>query len=94
MNKSQLAHVIVEKCGITKLKADEIIDAIVDIIISTLKNGGEVSLAGFGAFSARARKGRIGVNPRDTAQKIEMPSVVVAKFKAGKRLKDVLKNKR
>lgn len=94
MNKAQLAHAIAEKCNVPKSKADEIIDAITDTIISTLKNGGEVSLTGFGAFSARARKGRVGVNPRNTAQKIEMPSVIVAKFKTGKKLKDVLKNKR
>lgn len=94
MNKAQLAHVIAEKCNIQRSKADEIIDAITDTIISTLKNGGEVSLTGFGTFSARTRKGRVGVNPRNIAQKIDMPSVVVAKFKAGKKLKDVLKNKR
>jgi len=94
MNKAQLAGVIAEKCNVQKSKADEIIDAITDTIISTLKNGGEVSLTGFGTFSARARKGRVGVNPRNTAQKIEMPSVIVAKFKTGKKLKDVLKNKR
>ncbi|MEK7072789.1 MAG: HU family DNA-binding protein, partial [Patescibacteria group bacterium] len=46
---------------------------------------------GFGAFSARKRKGREGINPRNPSEKITIPSVVVAKFKAGKNLKEALK---
>jgi len=49
-------------------------------------------LTGFGAFSARTRKGRIGVNPRNIEEKITIPPVKVAKFKAGKNLKDSLKS--
>jgi len=59
-----------------------------------LQAGNEVNIAGFGAFSAKTRAGRIGVNPQNPSQKIEIPPVTVPKFKAGKRLKDALKGKK
>jgi len=70
---------------------EEVLDDLVNLIISTAKKGEEVTLVGFGTFSARARKGRIGVNPQKPTEKITIPSVVVPKFKAGKRFKDALK---
>lgn len=94
MNKVQLATTIAEKCKMTKQDAEKILDVTITTVIKALKNGEDVVLTGFGMFSARKRKGRIGVNPRNVKEKIEMPSVVVAKFKAGKRLKDVLKGLR
>ena len=72
---------------------EDVIDSLTETITTKIKEGQEVTLTGFGAFSARSRKGRIGVNPRNPAEKIEIPSVVVPKFKAGKNLKEALKNK-
>lgn len=93
MNKAELAAKLSERVGITKKQAEDLLEAFVDITIQTLKGGGEIVLAGFGAFSARQRKGRIGVHPRKPTEKITVPPVVVAKFKAGKNLKDALKGK-
>ncbi len=92
MNKAELADVIAQKAGISKREAEEVLDILTATIIEKLKAGQEVTLTGFGAFSARTRKGRIGVNPRNPSEKIEIPSVVVPKFKAGKNLKEALKN--
>ncbi|MEI6627599.1 MAG: HU family DNA-binding protein [bacterium] len=91
MNKAQLSEKIAAKAGITKVQAESVLDAFVDITMEALKSGDEVTLTGFGCFSARRRKGREGINPRHIDQKIAIPSVVVAKFKAGKNLKEMLK---
>jgi DNA-binding protein HU-beta len=91
MNKAELVEVISEKVGVPKKEVEDIIDNLTDTIINKLKEGQEVTLTGFGAFSARARKGRVGVNPRNPSEKIDIPSVVVPKFKAGKNLKEALK---
>jgi DNA-binding protein HU-beta len=93
MNKAELVDVISEKLNITKKEVEDVIDSATDVITKKLKEGQEVTLTGFGAFSARTRKGRIGVNPRNPSEKIEIPSVVVPKFKAGKNLKEALKAK-
>jgi len=50
-------------------------------------------LFGFGAFSARIRTARMGVNPKNPTERIHIPEVRVPKFKAGKTLKDSLKVK-
>jgi DNA-binding protein HU-beta len=93
MNKAELIDVISAKVGVSKKETEDVVDTMVDTIIAKLKDGDEVTLTGFGAFSARTRKGRIGVNPRNPAEKIDIPSVVVPKFKAGKNLKEALKVK-
>lgn len=93
MNKAELANKLAERIGVTKKQAEDMLEAFTEITTDTLKAGGEVVLAGFGAFSARQRKGRIGVHPRRPTEKIDVPPVVVAKFKAGKNLKDALKGK-
>ena len=92
MNKAELIEVISEKVGLPKKEVEDVLDTMTETIISKLKAGQEVTLTGFGAFSARTRKGRVGVNPRNPAEKIEIPSVVVPKFKAGKNLKEALKS--
>lgn len=94
MNRAELAEKIASQVGISKAQAEDALKALVDITIDALKAGGEVTLAGFGTFSARKRKGREGINPRKPQEKITIPSVVVAKFKAGKNLKEALKDKK
>ena len=93
MNKATLAEKIADRVGITKMQAEEALNKFVEITVSELTQGGEVTLAGFGTFSARKRKGREGINPRNPQEKITIPSVVVAKFKAGKNLTDALKGR-
>ena len=92
MNKQELAEVISQKVAeVPKVKVLEVLEAMTEVMTETMKSGGEVTLAGFGAFLARTRKGRTGINPQTKAP-IEIPPVTVPKFKAGKGLKDALKS--
>lgn len=92
MNKTQLAQELSEKIsGISRAQAERFLDEMTKLITQKLIAGDEVVFSGFGAFSSKKRKGRVGVNPRDTKQSIQIPSVKVAKFKPGKNLKDSLK---
>lgn len=91
MNKAELGEAIAQKVGINKKEGDAVVEALVDIVTTTIKGGGIVNIAGFGAFSAKTRAGRVGVNPQRPTEKIQIPPVVVPKFKAGKGLKDALK---
>jgi len=63
-------------------------------VIDQLQQGEDVTLAGFGSFSARERSARMGVNPQNPSERIQIPAVTVPKFKAGKNLKDSLKRKK
>lgn len=91
MNKADLANILASKVGLTKKQTEDLLDNLTDTIITTIKKGDEVTLTGFGTFSARVRKGREGVNPQNPSNKITIPPTKVVKFKAGKTLKDSLK---
>jgi DNA-binding protein HU-beta len=94
MNKAALAQAIADKVGLSKKEAEDMVHAFVHIVMDELQAGRGVNIAGFGQFSAKTRAGRIGVNPQNPSQKIQIPPVTVPKFKAGKALKDVLKGRR
>ncbi len=91
MNKAELATRMSEKTGVPKKTMEDAIAAFEEVVTKTLAEGGEVTIAGFGTFSARTRAGRIGVNPQNPKEPITIPPVFVPKFKAGKALKDTLK---
>ena len=91
MNKAELILRISEKTGVTRKQAEDMIEAYVELVTETLKSGGEVNIAGFGAFMPKLRKARIGVNPQTKAE-IQINAVTTPKFKAGKGLKDALKH--
>ncbi len=90
MNKAELGAALSEKLSIPKSQGVAAIELLADMITGELKKGNEVTIAGFGSFMSRERKGRAGVNPR-TKEKIQIPPIKVPKFKAGKNLKEALK---
>ncbi|MSR85101.1 HU family DNA-binding protein [Candidatus Uhrbacteria bacterium] len=93
MNKAELIQIISEKIGVTKKQGEDIIELLVETITTTLQAGGEVTIAGFGTFMSKTRKGRVGVNPQRPTEKIQIPPVTVPKFKAGLGLKKALKER-
>ena len=48
MNKAGIVDSVHTKLGGTKVQAEEVVDIMIDSIVSTLKGGGEVSIAGLG----------------------------------------------
>jgi DNA-binding protein HU-beta len=89
MNKNDLVGVVAEKADITKAQAGDAVDAVFEAITSSLKNGDEVRLVGFGTFAVSQRKETTGRNPA-TGAEIKIPASNQAKFKPGKGLKDAL----
>ena len=93
MNKAALIEAVASKTRLTKKQAEEVLESILEHITESLKKGEEVVLTGFGTFSAKVRHARKGVNPQKPNEKIDIPEVVIPKFKSGKALKDALKKK-
>jgi len=89
-NKAALVDVVNETLGGTKADAERAVDALFNAVVDTLKSGGEVSVAGFGVFSAKERAARTARNPR-TGEPIQVPAMRVPKFRAAKALKDAVK---
>ncbi len=89
MTKQELAEVLAGKLDLSKAKAEECINIIIDEITNTLAKGGEVAFTGFGKFSISKRKARQGRNPK-TGEVVNIPAKNAPKFKAGKGLKDAV----
>ena len=87
MNKSEFVEAVAQNADIPKSTAQKAVDAMVDVIGGTLKQGDQVSLVGFGTFLTRQREARQGRNPR-TGESINIKASRVPSFKAGKALKD------
>ena len=90
MNKAQLASEIAGKAKLPKSKALETLNATFEAIRSSLKKGQRVQLVGFGTFSVKQRKARMGRNPK-TGEAIQIKARKVPAFQAGSELKNALK---
>jgi len=90
MNKASLADAIAGKIGVSKADSERAIETVIDSIVSTLKSGNEVSIAGLGIFSAKERAARTARNPR-TGEPVQVPAMRVPKFRAAKALKDAVR---
>ena len=91
MNEAALVEAVHEVLGGTKVQAEQVVDTVVMSIISTLKKGEEVSIAGLGIFSAKMRAARTARNPR-TGDMVQVPAMRVPKFRAAKALKDAVRS--
>jgi DNA-binding protein HU-beta len=89
MNKGELIEAVADKAGLSRADATKAVDAVLDSVTSTLRDGGGVSLVGFGTFSVKARAARMGRNPR-TGEPIQIKASNVPGFKAGKALKEAV----
>jgi DNA-binding protein HU-beta len=88
MNKAQFVE-LVQKNGNykTKVEAENAIKAFTEAVTDALVAKDEISLVGFGSFSAALQKGKSGTVP-GTSKKYTTKDKMVPKFKAGKGLKD------
>lgn len=91
LNKSDLIEVLAARLSITYTEAERMLNALINLIYENLKNGEKVNISGFGQFSVSHRAPRIGVNPRNPAQKIQIPELNTPKFKAGEAFKEAVK---
>lgn len=89
MNKTELVDAMAKDAGITKAQAKSALDSFTSNVTNALKDGGRVSLVGFGSFSTSERSAREGINPQ-SKKKIKIPAKTVAKFKAGAELSDAV----
>ncbi len=83
MNKAALIDQIAKDTCITKVQAGNILDCFTNAVISMLKEGDTISMAGFGSFTVSQRAARNGRNPQ-TGTIIKIKATKVPRFKAGK----------
>lgn len=87
MRKSDLAAAIAEKADLTKDKAGQVLNVILEEITKSLGKKDPVTLVGFGTFEQRHRGARTGKNPQ-TGEPVKIKASNTVAFKPGKALKE------
>ncbi|MBL9029485.1 MAG: integration host factor subunit beta [Caedimonas sp.] len=90
MTRSELVQKLIQSNHhLTVAQAEKSITVILDEITSALAKGNRVELRGFGVFTTRSRRSRLGRNPR-TGDPVKVDPKRVPFFKTGKQLRDRL----
>lgn len=92
MNKTELVKHVAETLGLTKVKAEQAVSAVLGGIESALVAGEKVQIVGFGNFQPKLRPARAGRNPQ-TGEAIQIAEKTAVTFKAGSKLVEAVNNK-
>jgi len=87
MTKADLVKNISTETGIIRKDAAVIVDSFLEAIKESLNEGKHIEIRGFGTFKLKARRKRIGRNPK-TNETIPVPERVVPTFKFSRSFKD------
>ena len=87
MRKPELAAAIADRAELSKDKANDVLNVVLDEITNSVSKGDAVTLVGFGTFQKKNRSARTGKNPQ-TGAPIQIPASSTVGFKPGKALKD------
>jgi integration host factor subunit beta len=90
MTKSELiARLAEQNPSLYHRDIEKLVNTVFDTITTALVEGNRVELRGFGAFSIRERKARLGRNPR-TGEAVNVDAKRMPFFKMGKGMKERL----
>lgn len=92
LTKTQIIGAVSHRTGFTQKKSRKSVDALIEIIKSTLESGDHINIRHFGKFDIKEKKGRRWRNPA-TGAEMTLPPKRVVTFKTYKRLKDRLNDK-
>jgi len=86
MTKKELVDRMAKEAGISRTVAGVCMDSVIEAITTSVKDGENVALQGFGTFSRVERAAREGRNPQ-TGEALHIEASSSVKFKASKILK-------
>lgn len=89
VTKIEIINRVAEDTGLTKVKAEEAVETIIDVVKDTLKQGDPVILRRFGSFRVRAKADRVGRNPK-TGEEAPIAARKVVRFKSGKHFREAV----
>jgi len=93
MTRAELVQKLAQSnVSLTPAQAEKSVEILLHEITSSVAQGHRVELRGFGVFTSRQRKARLGRNPR-TGDRVKVDTKNVPFFKAGKHMRDLLNKK-
>ncbi len=64
VTRAELCEAVHEEVGLTRQDCAGLVERTLDLIAEALERGATVMLSGFGVFQDRAKRARVGRNPR------------------------------
>ncbi len=86
MTKADIVDIIASGTGLTKVETEAVVDGFIQTVITSLRDGKNIEIRGFGSFKVKKRKGRVARNPR-TGEQVKVEEHYVPIFKVSKELK-------
>ena len=87
VTRADLAEAVYREIGLSRSESSELVESVIDHISAALLRGEQVKLAGFGTFSLRDKKERMGRNPK-TGKEVPITSRRVLVFKPSQILRE------
>lgn len=88
VTRADLAEAVYREIGLSRSESSELVESVINHVSEALFRGETVKLAGFGTFSLRDKKERMGRNPK-TGKDVPITSRRVLVFKPSQ----ILRNK-
>ena len=93
INKKDLIEIIAKEQDQLPYRDIELsVKTIIKSMVNSLRKGERIEIRGFGSFSLRYRKPRVGRNPK-SGQSVNIEERYVPHFKPGKKLKELINEK-
>ncbi len=80
VTRADLAEALYREIGLSRTESAQLVESVIDHIIDALLRGETVKLAGFGTFSLRDKRERMGRNPK-TGKAVPIEARRVLTFK-------------
>ncbi len=89
LTKADLAEKVFNKLGFSQRRSMELVELVLEEMKQHLEQGQDVKISGFGKFTVRDKRARLGRNPQ-TNEAIEISARKVVTFKPSEVLKEAL----
>ena len=86
VTKADFAEKLFDEIGLNKREAKEMVELFFEEIKTSLEQGEQVKISGFGKFELRDKSSRPGRNPK-TGEEIPISARRVVTFRTGQKLK-------
>lgn len=87
LTRAGIAEAVHSKVGLSRADSARLVESMLDLIADSLVEGDEVKLTGFGTFTLRDKRARVGRNPR-TREAAAISARRVLGFRASQALRD------
>lgn len=93
ITRADLTEAVYQEVGLSRKSSAQLVEQLLEEIVTTLERGESVKLSSFGNFTVRSKKARMGRNPK-TGEEVPIEPRRVLVFRASHVLKDRVNGKR